>query len=132
MLSFFHSPVKVVKAAENSQIKGEASQIRSITRRKRRIPGQALLHESTYQEIIKLRKEVWITIRNLKDYIYKHNISEELHIQNRTINSILAKHATCSNLNSLFKMLLDAQALKYQYENKTRAIPDRNCERKRR
>lgn len=91
-----------------------------------------MLHESTYQEILKLRKEVWITIRDLKDFLYEKNITEDIHIQNRTINSILAKHATCSNLNSLFKMHLDAQALKYQYEKKLLVIPDQKHERKRR
>ncbi|ALB78216.1 33K protein [unidentified adenovirus] len=93
-------------------------------------PGEPI-HEGTYQEILKLRKEIWITVRDLKDLIYLNNIHEDCHIQNRTLNSILAKHTTCSNLNSLFKMHLDAQALKYQYENRAKFIPSETSQMKR-
>ncbi|QQM18096.1 ORF17 33K [Psittacine siadenovirus F] len=74
------------------------------------------MHEGTNQEVLKLRKEIWNTCRDLKDLIYKNNITEEYQIQNRTLNSILAKHSTCTDVNALFRMHLDARALRYKYE----------------
>lgn len=99
------------------------------------ITGEAFLHEGEYQEILKLRKEVWNTVKELKDLTYQNNIHEEFHVQNRTLNSILAKHSTCTNVNALFKMHLDAQALKYyysKYTNNKHHIPEKDCRRKQR
>lgn len=82
--------------------------------------------------MLKLRKEVWNTVKELKDLTYAYNIQEDIHVQNRTLNSILAKHSTCTNLNVLFKMHLDAQALKYYYEKykKCQHIPAKLSVRK--
>lgn len=72
-------------------------------------------------------------MKELKDLIYKYNIAEEYHVQNRTLNSILAKHASCTDRNALFKMHLDAQALKYQYlKNHLDIIPVKKLQRRRR
>lgn len=89
-------------------------------------------HEAAYQEIYQLRKEVWNTVKELKDLIYKHDISEEYHLQNRTLNSILAKHATCTDRNALFKMHLDAQALRFLYLKHLNIIPEKKLLRRRR
>ncbi|QNN94772.1 33K [Turkey adenovirus 3] len=120
MLKLFHSPEEAAVAEKQKKKK-----------RQRRIPGEPI-HEGTYQEILKLRKEIWITVRDLKDYLYNNEINEEIHIQNRTLNSILAKHSTCSDLNALFKMHLDAKALQYQYEKKLRTIPDKKSQKNKR
>lgn len=81
--------------------------------------------------MLKLRKEVWKTIRDLQDLIYENNITETYHVQNRTLSSLLAKHGSCSDLNVLFKMLLDAQALKYHYEKDIEGLPGKNLKRRR-
>lgn len=74
---------------------------------------------------------MWNTVKELKDLIYRHNINEEYHVQNRTLNSILAKHLTCSDSNALFKMYLDAQALKYHYQRKhPHNVPDKKSQKK--
>lgn len=73
---------------------------------------------------------MWNTVRDLKDLIYENDFREELHIQNRTLNSILAKYTSCADLNVLYKMHLDAKALKYLYERKIHNIPMKKSDRK--
>ncbi|AEC32102.1 22K protein [Raptor adenovirus 1] len=88
MLSFFHSPVKVVKAAENSQIKGEASQIRSITRRKRRIPGSYANWKQYGGDV----KEAIAVVGRQPVCVRRYLIAKGIYIPPSTINYYVNKH----------------------------------------